>query len=172
MPYVSHAELAERPGARELAQVASTDHKAIVDYGLMDAALRGEDLSPWTPEEQAAAGVALTRIDDAVREADGVIDGFLARRYTLPLASPVPPVVTGWSRAIGRYLLHKDRKSLDKDDPIVRDYREAVRLLQLAADGKFSLGVGDETVSSTGGSDVRFESDPAVFGRDQLKAFR
>ncbi|MGA0610564.1 gp436 family protein [Caldimonas sp. KR1-144] len=171
MPYVSHAELAERPGARELAQVASPDHKDIVDYGLMDVTLRGEDRSAWTAEEQEAADAAIVRVDDAVREADGVIDGFLARRYTLPLTAPVPPVVTGWSRAIARYLLHKDRQSLDKDDPIVRDYREALRLLQLAADGKFTLGIGDETVESNGG-DVQIVSDAAVFGRDQLKAFR
>jgi phage gp36-like protein len=172
MPYVTHLQLAERPGARELAQVASADHKALVDYGLMDVALRGEDQGAWSADEQAAAAAAIARIDEAVLEADSTIDGFLARRgYTLPLA-PVPPVVAGWSRAIARYLLHKGRQSLEQNDPIVRDYRDALRLLQLVVDGKFSLGADDPVATGGAGGEARFESDPAVFGRDQLRSFR
>lgn len=170
MPYVTHIELAERPGARELAQVASTEHQAIVDYELMDATLRGGDRSAWLADAIAEADQALARIDDAVTEADGLIDGFLAKRGYLPL-SPVPPVVTGWSRAIARYLLHKGRISDDRTDPIARDYRDALKLLQLTADGKFSLGAEDPVVVA-GGTDVRFSGDANVFGRDQLGAFR
>lgn len=172
MPYVTHLQLAERPGARELAQVASADHRELVDYGLMDVALRGEDQSAWSADEQAAAAAALVRIDDAVLEADGTIDGFLAQRgYTLPL-SPVPVIVAAWSRAIARYFLHKGRQSLEKDDPIVRDYRDALRLLQLVAEGKFSLGADDPLATGGAGGEVVMQGDAAAFGRDQLKSFR
>ncbi|PRW19878.1 hypothetical protein CSB95_5451 [Pseudomonas aeruginosa] len=42
-------------------------------------------------------------------EAESIVNGYLAKRgYGLPL-SPVPGLVTGWVRDIGRYLLHKDR---------------------------------------------------------------
>ena len=171
MPYVTHVELAERPGARELAQVASTEHQPIVDYALMDATLRGADRAAWTVGELAEADTALARIDDAIREADSMIDGFLAQRgYPLPL-TPVPGVVSSWSRAITRYLLHKGRISLESNDPIVRDYRDALKLLQLTADGKFSLGAEDP-VANAGGTDVRFAGAPTVFGRDQLRRFR
>jgi phage gp36-like protein len=172
MPYVTHLQLAERPGARELAQVASADHKALVDYGLMDVALRGEDQSAWSPTEQAAAAAAIAVIDRAVVEADSTIDGFLAKRgYTLPLV-PVPPVVAGWSRAIARYALHKGRQSLEANDPIVRDYRDALKLLGLLVDGKFSLGADDAVAPGGAGGEVQFQSDAAVFSRDQLKSFR
>lgn len=171
MPYVTHTELAERPGARELAQVASAEHQDIVDYGLMDASLRGTDRSAWPADTVAGADAALLRIADAVREADGIIDGFLARRgYPLPL-NPVPQVVAAWSRAVARYLLHKGRISDERSDPIARDYRDALKLLQLTADGKFSLG-GQDPVATASSTDVRFTGDAPVFSRDQLKAFR
>lgn len=172
MAYIDPTDLAERPGARELAQVATAEHRPIVDTELMDATLRGGDRSKWPAADQADADVAMDRVLDAVAEADALIDGFLAKRgYTLPLA-PVPKLVTGWSRAIARYLLHKSRISLESNDPIVRDYRDALRLLQLTADGKFSLGADD--VVATGGSstDVRFSYPDPVFGRKQLNSFR
>lgn len=172
MPYITHAELAERPGARELAQVATAEHKPIVDYGLMDATLRDLDRAAWTVPELEVADAALARIDDAIQDADALIDGFLVRRgYPLPL-NPVPSVVVVWSRAITRYHLHKDRKSMEATDPIVRDYRDALKLLQLTADGKFSLGAGDPVANSGAGTDVRFSGAPTVFGRDQLRSFR
>lgn len=162
--YVTPEQLAERPGARELAQLATRERDAIVPDALMDATLRGTDRSAWTPPQIASADDALVRIQEAIAEADGIIDGFLARRYTLPLVT-VPGVVTAWSRAITRYLLHKDRVAAENDDPIVRDYRDALKLLQLTADGKFSLGANDPAINDPQDVDVRFVSDGREFSR-------
>ena len=178
MPYITHAELAERPGARELAMLASAEHTAVVDAALLDATLRGLDRSAWPPEALAAADATLARIADAVAEADSLIDGFLAQRgYALPLA--LPPVsasrsvLGAWSRAVSRYLLHKSRISDETKDPIVRDYRDALKMLGLLAQGKFSLGADDPArAPASAGTDVRFNSAPAIFGRDQLRSFR
>lgn len=147
--YVTPLQLAERPGATELAQVASAESGSIVDALLMDAVLRGNDTSAWSPDDVAAANDALARITDAINDAGGVMEGFLAKRgYTLPL-DPVPGVVVNWARAITRYNLHKDRISDPKTDPIGRDYQDAMKLLQLTATGQFSLGIGD-TVTQPG----------------------
>ena len=89
MPYITTAELAERPGARELALAASSDTAPVVAYALMDATLRGADRSAWTTEQVVAADAALQRVQDAVAEAGAVIDGYLAQRgYALPLPHP------------------------------------------------------------------------------------
>jgi phage gp36-like protein len=162
--YVTPVQLAERPGARELAQVATRERDAIVDDALMDATLRGDDRSTWPADQVAIADDALARIQEAIDEADGIIDGFLAKRYTLPLTR-VFPAVTAWSRAITRYLLHKDRHSLETDDPIVRDYRDALKMLQFVAGGQFSLGADDPGLSDTQGGDVQFVPGTKVFGR-------
>lgn len=144
--YITTAQLADRPGATELAQVASPERSAIVDATLMDAVLRGTDTSAYLPADVAVANEALATINDAIDAADGLIEGFLAKRgYALPL-SPVPPVVVVWARALTRYTLHKDRITDPKTDPIGRDYQDALKLLQLTANGQFSLGITDTTV--------------------------
>jgi len=170
--YVTLAQLAELPGAQELSQIATTAHAAsLVDYELMDCTLRGEDRSTYTPEQIAAADEAAARIVEAVADADGIINGYLARRgYSLPLA-PVPRIVTNWSRAIARYLLHKDRITDERSDPIARDYRDALKLLQLTADGKFSLGI-DDPQADVGLGQVAFDADERVFSRRASRAFR
>ncbi|MBZ8143413.1 hypothetical protein CLD22_26605, partial [Rubrivivax gelatinosus] len=143
MAYVTHLQLAERPGARELAQVASPDHAAVVADELMDATLRGGDRAAWSEDERAVADAALARIDQVVAQADSLIDGFLVKRgYPLPL-NPVPLIVAAWATAIARYQLHKDRIGDEKTDPIARDYRDAMKLLQLTSTGQFSLGADD-----------------------------
>ncbi|ENZ1253838.1 phage protein Gp36 family protein, partial [Pseudomonas aeruginosa] len=90
--------------------------------------------------------------------------------YGLPL-SPVPGLVTGWVRDIGRYLLHKDRISDDKD-AILRNYKDALKFLQMVADGTFSLGAEDPIANNPMLADVRFDADENVFNRQQLRSFR
>ena len=171
MSYITHVQLAERPGARELAEVATAQHDKLVPYELMEAVLTGGDTSAWPDEDNARAADALQRIDDAVADAVAVIDGYLAKRGYLPL-NPVPPMVSVWCRAITRYYLHQNNSGADDKDPIVRDYKDALRFLQLTADGKFSLGADDSVENSPSAVEIQIDSDPKVFGRDQLKAFR
>lgn len=169
--YVTPAQLSERPGARELAQVASDAHKRVVDFDLMELTLQGGDRSAYTDDDVAHADAALQRIVDAITDADGLINGFLVKRYPLPL-DPIPRLVTAWSRDITRYLLHKDRLSAESTDPIVRNYKDAMKMLQQVADGKLSLGIDDPIAESPDAFDVRFDSDPKVFGRNELNRFR
>ncbi len=170
MAYITHADLAESPGALELSEVASDEHRRPVPADLLDALLRGADVSAWPADDVLAAQRAATRIDAAVGDAGALIDGYLAKRgYVLPL-SPVHPLVSAWCRGIARYLLHKNRTALESKDPIARGYTDALRLLQQTADGKFSLGAQDAVAIDQ--HDARFAFAPNVFGRDQLKAFR
>lgn len=166
--YVTPAHLAELPGAQEISQVASTEHDAaLVDSALMDLTLRGGDRSAYAPDDLDAADAALARVQAAIADADATIDGHLRMRdYVLPL-SPVPPIVITWARAITRYLLHKHLVSTEANDPIVRDYQDALKFLRLVAQGKFSLGVGD-LVAPTGGGGPQFVAPARVFDADAL----
>jgi len=168
MPYISHAELADRPGARELAEQATPQHLAVVDFELMEATLLGEDRSAWSADEVAVADEALARVDQAVADAEALINGFLAKRGYVPLET-VPGIVANWTRMIARYYLHKDRFGADDKDPVLRDYRDAMKMLQLTADGKFSLGF-DDPVKETGTDAPSFTKGKTVF-RDNLGDF-
>ena len=170
MAYITLTQLADRPGAVELAQVATPRQHHQVDADLLDALLRGTDLSAWPSDEVVVAQSTQAVIEDALSTAEGTINGFLARRgYQLPLPNDYP-IVTGWARAITRYHLHKDRLSGEQNDPIVRDYRDALKLLQLTAEGKFSLGSDDPLTPPTGGS-PEFSAPPRTFSHETLKDF-
>lgn len=178
MPYITTAELAERPGAREIALLATSDGAATVDIALMDATLRGTDRSAWPADELLQADAAQRRVLDAVAEASALIDGYLAQRgYALPLELPSPStgksMLTVWARAIARYLLNGERVSDESKDPVSRDYRDALKRLAEVAAGKLSLGAVDpQAPANAPSTDVRFDSAPRVFGRDELRTFR
>ncbi len=53
--YVSLVELADRPGALELAQAATPERFRAVDAALLDALLRDQDVSSWPAEEVEVA---------------------------------------------------------------------------------------------------------------------
>ncbi|MTI74724.1 MAG: DUF1320 domain-containing protein [Stenotrophomonas sp.] len=167
MPYVTLLQLSEMPGALELAQVASDKHGALVDAALLELTLLNGDRSAYPPEEIAGADRARERIEQASTEADALIDGYLGKRYTLPLAN-APGILTTWARAIVRYKLHGDRLSTEGNDPIVRDYKDALKFLEQIAAGKFSLGIEDPSSQGNGLGEVRIDPGKKVFGREFL----
>ena len=101
----------------------------------------------------------------AVESADELINAHLARRLAVPQSS-VPGVLVRIARALVRYELHKNLIGADQGHPVLRDYRDALRLLESIRDGKVTLGPQDPVAAneSTAG-DVRFESSAPVFGR-------
>lgn len=172
MQYITPSELAEIPGAKELAQIATAEHLPIVDVLLMQQTLTGSDRTGYQASDIAAADDALNRIVAAMDNAESIIDGFLVKRgYSTPLQD-VPDLVMGWTRDIGRYLLHKNRISGDSTDPIVRNYKDAMKFLRMIVDGSFSLGATDPVETSPSSADVQFSSDEKVFAREQMNHFR
>jgi phage gp36-like protein len=163
MRYLTLLQMAELPGALELAQVASDKHGKLVAPALMDASLRAGDRSAWSADEIAAADAAIARIEEAGGQADAIIDGYLGRRYTLPLPA-VPSIVTTWARALTRYTLHGDRVAGEDKDPFVRYSRDALMFLALVGDGMFSLGLQDPQAAAE--SDVRIDGGAKAFGRN------
>lgn len=122
------------------------------------------------PAPLGVADLAVARIQSAMDEAEAMIDGFLAKRYPLPLAS-VPIIITGWARAIVRYKLHANRISGRKIRPDPARLPRCRQLLQWTADGAFSLGGMDPIQSATAlATDVLISAPPAVFGRNELGA--
>ncbi|UYZ84287.1 DUF1320 domain-containing protein [Entomomonas sp. E2T0] len=170
MAYVQLNDLAEQPGATELSQVATPIRYSAVDYDLLDAMLRGRDTSGWPADEVEIAQLVIAVIVEARTDADGVIDGFLAKRgYKLPLIK-VFPLVVHWSRVITRYFLHKNRQALESNDPIVRDYKDALKFLQMVAEGKFSLGE-DDTLTPPNSAAPKTCHPPRVFTTESLKDY-
>ena len=172
--YSTPAQLADAKLTRELAQVATPERARVISDALMEAMLRGEDTSGYDPADVEIATDALLHVETALHDADQVIDGFLRLRkprpYEVPL-NPVPGIVTVWARWIARYLVHKDRvNTKEETDPVVRDYRSAIRFLEWTRDGKFGLGADDPLPpSSTGAPEVC--APPREFTMGTLRDF-
>ena len=167
MSYVTPAQLSDgADAAKELAELYA------VDPVLLAAVIAGDDTSAWAPEEVAVATDALASITRYCTLADGEVDSRLVvRGYTLPVSAVQFPVLSVWARAIARYHLNRMRDKTDEErGRIERDYRDAIRSLDLVAAGKLSLGAGDPLFDPAAADDgaVRVTSQPRIFTRDTL----
>jgi len=122
MSYASLAHLTDRFGAEML--VGLTD-RAVPPAGVVDG----------------------TVVDRALADTDALIDGYLAARYVLPLAT-TPALLVDIAQAIAIWKLH----TFKPDEKIEADYREALRQLQQIATGTIRLSIaGIEPATDDGG---------------------
>lgn len=100
-------------------------------------------LRPAGETGTTAAELDDAQLDDAVREAQSVVDGYLARRYAVPFADgSVPDLAWGLTRSIAAYLAtltYRRARDLDPQDPVQLRYDHALRLLRGVADGDLWL---------------------------------
>ncbi|MCR5855992.1 gp436 family protein [Mesorhizobium sp. J428] len=114
-----------------------------------------------------------TTIDDvvvgrALADADGLIDGYVGKRYALPLAE-VPPMLTKTAADLARYFLHG--KAADKDSPVTAAYNQAVAWLRDVSKGLVELGNGAIEPQAAGGGSVKTSRPNRVFTRDTMGGF-
>lgn len=140
MTYATQSDLVERFGATELAQRTNR-----VDGQTIDT-------------------VVLSR---ALADATAEIDGYLATRYTLPLAS-TPAVLVRLCADLARYQLCGDKVP----ESVRQRYTDAVALLRRMATGEVQLA-GIEAVPAAGGAGnaVAVRAPGRLFGPGQLQSY-
>lgn len=131
--YCTQADIEERFGQAELMQLTDRSGAGVVD----------------------AAAVAA-----AIADATAEIDGYIATRYTLPLAS-VPPFLKRIAIAIALHELFVARRMGSTEDVRYR-FTDARKLLEGIAAGKVSLGFPQPAQAD---SDIVMVSAPSVWSR-------
>ncbi len=121
MAYSTQADLEKELESEQLVQLADDN-----DDGIADVAV----------------------IADVIAKSDGIIDGYLGTRYTVPV-TPVPDLVRGFSVAIAIYRLFGRRNQ--KNDARTRAYDDALKMLAAISRGTATLGVSESTVPTRGG---------------------
>ncbi len=109
-------------------------------------------------------------IDAAIGDADAEIDGYLAKRYTLPL-SPAPKVVNKFSKDIAVYNLFS-RIGIDESSDqktYLNRYNSAIKFLTLVAEGKVSLGAESDDPAAAAATGFSVTSNPRLFSRDRMR---
>lgn len=101
-------------------------------------------------------------VDRALGDADAVINGYLAARYTLPLADPIPTVLERLACDVARYFLHDDRMT----EQVETRYKDVIGLLRDVSKGAAMLGIDDSSNIQTGGNSADISSAISVFKRE------
>ena len=109
----------------------------------------------------------------AIQDADGEIDGYLAKRYPVPL-SPPPGNIVKFSKDIAVYNLFS-RIGIDEGTEqknFLNRYHAAIKFLTLLAEGKVSLGIegegGPQAAARVGFS---VDSSPRLFSRASMRGW-
>jgi phage gp36-like protein len=165
--YVTAAQLADGSASlQELAELYT------VDPLLLAAVIESGSTSGWDAGQVEVATDALASIERFIAQADAEVDARLAQRgYALPLDPAQFQILAVWARAIARYHLHRQRdKTSEESGRIERDYKDALRALDLIAAGKLSLGANDPLAPGAASTDaaIRIASNPRKFDRGSL----
>lgn len=115
-------------------------------------------------------GQLIPLIEGAIADADGEIDGYLAKRYRVPL-SPAPKVINKFSKDITIYNLFS-RQGINEDDReknYLNRYNAAIKFLVLVAEGKVSLGADADDPASAADTGFTVRSSPRLFDRKKMR---
>lgn len=124
------------------------------------------------PEERRAT--LTPYVEGAIEDADAEIDGYLNKRYDVPVRNP-PKVLNKYSKDIAAYNL-ASRSGIDEDDrekTILTRYNAAIRFLENVAKGIVEIGdngsgSGTEIKAASG---FNLKSQKRLFSRESMKGW-
>lgn len=136
MRYCTHADIARAIPAVTLLQLSNDDPAAEL------------------PDEAV--------IEDCIRSAEELLDGYLRGRYSLPF-DPVPTLLRDAAVSLARYALYGRRPETDLPDAVKDDRRNTVKLLESIRDGVVTLGMPSGQAAPEPG-EIRVRSRKQAFG--------
>src|SRR5258706_5992693 len=120
MSYIAQADIIGQISNAQLIQLTDDDRT-----GLVDAA----------------------KVDKAISDAESEINGYVATRYAVPVAAPVPDLVKKLATDIAVYSLWRRRQKVPE---IVRTaYEDAMKKLSDISKGVITLGIDPAPAPST-----------------------
>lgn len=143
MPYIDGTGLRQRFGEQEIDDLIGADNDA-------DPVVTGD----------------VEKLGRACEDATTLIDGYMASRYSLPLAS-VPDIVVNWAADIARFRLWDDHAP----EEVRRRYEDTLEQLQQLSKGIIALPPGSDGAPAAQPVVFGGYSAPRVFTRDTLRGF-
>ncbi|MEM7668984.1 MAG: DUF1320 domain-containing protein [Pseudomonadota bacterium] len=141
MPYTSLADLTDRFGESLLIQ--------LTDRG-----------------EVATDQIDVSVIDRAIVDTDALIDGYVAKRYALPMAQ-TPALIATLALDIAIYKLHV----YQPNEKIEADYKAAMRSLEAISAGSITLPIDGVEAPGSGSSGARLTDRERPLTEQSLKGF-
>lgn len=110
--------------------------------------------------------------EEAVEDACAEIDGYLAKRYSVPFKK-TPQVINKFAKDISVYNL-VSRTGIDESDrekTFLNRYNAAIKFLLDVAKGIISIGVEEKGGSSEAANGFKMKSSGRVFSRDSMRGW-
>lgn len=104
------------------------------------AFMPGKSVAQLTNDDPKAEKADMAKVQEAVRAAEELADGYLRGRYALPL-STVPTLLRDVVRTIARFKLYERRPESKMPDTVLETYKAAVKTLEQIRSGRITLGV-------------------------------
>ncbi|PMY40105.1 MULTISPECIES: gp436 family protein [Pseudomonas] len=128
--------------------------KAIPELTLLQ--LSNDDPAAMEPNEDV--------IEDGVRQAEELVDGYLRGRYDLPLV-PVPTVLRDAVVYLARHWLYQRRPEGALPDAVKDSRKDTIKLLESIRDGVVTLGMPSGQAAPEPG-EIRVRARPQQFSGD------
>ena len=133
----------------------------------MEARFSTIDLVNLTDRGDPATGdIDPTVLDAALDDASRIMDGYIARRYAVPLAS-VSNDVTIKCVMIAYYLLHRD----SVPEKVRSDYNDALKWLRDVSTGNVILDVALAAAPAGSSDAAEIEAPDRIFTNDTMGGF-
>jgi phage gp36-like protein len=133
--------------------------KAIPELTLVQ--LSNDDPTAELPDESV--------IEDGVRQAEELVDGYLRGRYDLPL-DPVPSVLRDAVVYLTRHWLYQRRPEGAIPEAVKDSRRDTLKLLESIRDGVVTLGMPTGQAAPEPGK-IRARARRQQFGNDLLERY-
>ena len=120
-------------------------------------------------DDENVGSVNQARVDEAIAQADAVIDSYCGGRYTVPFAT-VPDIVNKMSVDEAIYNLYS-RKVEEIPPTRIDRHKDVIRQLEAISSGKITIGEPDADVPEAGGVQTNTTADDRIFTKDTLANF-
>lgn len=131
------------------------------------------ELIRLTTNSATATSVAATPVNEAIEDAEGEIDSYIGKRYSVPL-SDVPKVIVRHAVSIAVYYLYSSKGTGRNDDNIKDNYDNAITFLKDVATGRAVLQGAVSQSELSKDSSYRpgyVDAEERVFTRTTLNGF-
>ncbi|HJU70381.1 MAG TPA: DUF1320 domain-containing protein [Paucimonas sp.] len=125
----------------------------------------------WLSNDDASAtAMNAAVVEEAVRQAEELVDAYLRGRYTLPL-DPIPSVIKDMTVNLARHWLYARRpEGSELPDAVTRTYKSALHTLASIRDDKLHIGAPTgEAVAEPG--EMKVHARARRFSADLLERY-
>ena len=133
-------------------------------------AIPAHTLIQLSNDDVSATDIDMAVVEEAVRQAEELVDGYLRGRYNLPL-SPVPSIIKDMTVNLARHWLYARRpEGNELPEAVTRTWKAALQTLEAIRDNRITLGMPSrEAVPEPG--EIKARSRRQQFGSNVLSKY-